>query len=138
MSHRIRADIRPERDHPEQNRNDGKYAFRIPIDPHGIFQRPLYCYYQGVDPDIKALFQVLIESQVRTDKSIGELTALLASHAELSDTRVARAERAIANLAANVDKYVAAADARTVRIEENLDGLIRAMTLERSNGKGHD
>jgi hypothetical protein len=109
-----------------------------------------------VDPDIKALFQVLIESQTRTDKSIGELTTLFARHMEFSDARFARhmefsdvrfgrfeeahlrTEQAIANLSANVDKYVAAADARMLRIEENLDGLIRAITREHSNGKGHD
>jgi hypothetical protein len=112
----------------------------------------LYCYYQDVDPDIKALFQVLIESQARTDKSVGELTVLLASHVELSNVRFARLEEAhlrteesIANLALlharteeTIAGYVAAADARMIRIEENLDGLIRAITREHSNGKGRN
>ena len=97
-----------------------------------------------MDPDIKALFQVLIEGQIRTDRSVGELSGLLASHVELSDRRFARLEEAqlrteqvIANLAVTVDKHVVAADARMIRIEENLDGLIRAIAREHSNGKGH-
>jgi hypothetical protein len=65
-----------------------------------------------MDPDIKALFQVLIEGQILTDKALRTLTE-------------------------NVDKYVASCDARTQRLEENLDGLIRAITREHGNGKGH-
>jgi len=62
----------------------------------------------------------------------------------LSDRRFARLEEAqlrteqvIANLAVTVDKHVVAADARMIRIEENLDGLIRAIAREHSNGEGH-
>jgi len=113
-----------------------------------VNQRPVYCYHQGVDPDIKALVQVLIEGQIRTDRSVADLTAMLASDVELSDARFGRheessnerfsrleeahvrTEEAIANLALN-------SDARLVRIEESLDGLIRAITHEHSNGKGH-
>jgi hypothetical protein len=65
-----------------------------------------------MDPELKALFTVLIEGQIRTDKSIS-------------------------SLATTIDKYVSAADARMKRLEENLDGLIRAITREHSNGKGH-
>jgi uncharacterized protein (DUF3084 family) len=97
-----------------------------------------------VDPDIKALLQVLMEGQARMDKSVANLATLLSGHVELSDGRFARleeahlrTEQAISNLAANVDRYAAAADARMIRIEENLDGLIRAITREHSNGKGH-
>jgi hypothetical protein len=36
-----------------------------------------------------------------------------------------------------VTSYVAAADARMKRIEENLDGLIRAISSEHSNGRQH-
>ena len=45
-------------------------------------------------------------------------------------------QEAIAGTAASIGKYVDAADARMKRIEENLDGLIRAITAEHSNGKG--
>jgi hypothetical protein len=38
-------------------------------------------------------------------------------------------------MAASIGKYVDAAEARTKRLEENLDGLIRAITAEHSNGK---
>jgi len=95
-----------------------------------------------MDPDLKALFTILIEGQIRTDKSVGELASAVTSHVEITDSRAARiedahvrTEEAIANLAVTVDKYVASADARMKRIEENLDGLIRAITREHSNGK---
>lgn len=65
-----------------------------------------------MDEELKALAQVLIEGQIRTDKSLNELVL-------------------------TVNKYVDAADARMRRIEENLDGLIRAITSEHSNGKSH-
>ena len=63
-----------------------------------------------MDADIKALITVLLDSQIHTNKAIADLTA-------------------------TVDRYVTAADARMRRIEENLDGLIRAITSEHSNGK---
>ncbi len=65
-----------------------------------------------MDPELKALSQSLIESQFRTDQSLSNLTG-------------------------TVDKYATAADARMKRIEENLDGLIKAITREHTNGKGH-
>lgn len=46
-----------------------------------------------MDPELKALFQLLIEGQLRTDQSLNTLTA-------------------------TVDRYVTAADARMKRIEE--------------------
>ncbi len=39
-------------------------------------------------------------------------------------------------LVESISKYVDAADARMKRIEDNLDALIRAITVEYSNGKG--
>jgi hypothetical protein len=44
-------------------------------------------------------------------------------------------QEAIASMATSIGKYVDAADARMKRLEENLDGLIRAITAEHSNGK---
>lgn len=46
-----------------------------------------------------------------------------------------RTQTTIQTLAETVDHCVSAADARMKRIEENLDGLIRAITAEHSNGK---
>jgi hypothetical protein len=65
-----------------------------------------------MDPDLKSLFHTLIEGQIRTDKSVNEL-------------------------AVTATRCVDAADARMKRIEENLDGLIRAITSEHSNGIQH-
>jgi hypothetical protein len=63
-----------------------------------------------MDPELKALATVLLEGQIRTDRSVNEL-------------------------AVTVTKYVEASDARMRRLEDNLDGLIRAITSEHSNGK---
>ncbi|HJZ97729.1 MAG TPA: hypothetical protein VKE70_14565 [Candidatus Solibacter sp.] len=45
-------------------------------------------------------------------------------------------QNTVQQLAEKIDHYVDAADARMRRIEDNLDGLIRAITAEHSNGKG--
>jgi uncharacterized protein involved in exopolysaccharide biosynthesis len=47
----------------------------------------------------------------------------------------ARTQTAIADMTTSIGKYVDAAEARMTRLEENLDGLIRAITAEHSNGK---
>jgi hypothetical protein len=44
----------------------------------------------------------------------------------------------LSGLMQTIGSYVTSADARMKRIEENLDGLIRAITAEHRNGKtGH-
>jgi hypothetical protein len=65
-----------------------------------------------MDPELEPLFHALVEGQMRTDKSVNEF-------------------------AVTVTSYVDAADARMKRIEENLDGLIRAISSEHSNGRQH-
>jgi hypothetical protein len=47
----------------------------------------------------------------------------------------ARTQATISGLVESIGGYVDAADARMKRIEENLDGLIRAITAEHANGK---
>jgi hypothetical protein len=73
---------------------------------------------------IAATLQVLAEAQVRTQTATEGLVQ--------AQTHT---QEAIAEMAASVGKYVEAADARMTRLEENLDGLIRAITAEHSNGK---
>ena len=46
-----------------------------------------------------------------------------------------RTNDTISGLATSISHYVDGADARMRRIEENLDGLIRAITAEHTNGK---
>ena len=81
-----------------------------------------------MDPEIRALFEVMIEGQRQTDKIVGNLATVVESNSNAM-------RDAIDRLALTVDKYAQAADARMRRIEENLDGLIRAITSEHSNGK---
>jgi hypothetical protein len=45
-------------------------------------------------------------------------------------------QRSFATLNESISRYVDSADARTKRLEENLDALIKAITAEHSNGKG--
>ena len=48
-----------------------------------------------------------------------------------------RQTESLSQLTQLIGKYVESADARMTRIEENLDGLIRAITAEHGNGKKH-
>jgi hypothetical protein len=50
----------------------------------------------------------------------------------------ARNQATLQTLMESVTRSVDAADARMRRIEENLDGLIRAIAAEHSNGKSHN
>ena len=65
------------------------------------------------------------------------LKALAESHVatQAATASFAQAQETIADMAASIGKYVDAADARMKRLEENLDGLIRAIAAEHSNGK---
>jgi hypothetical protein len=95
-----------------------------------------------MEPELKALATVLLEGQIRTDKLISELTLAVTRHVETADTSMTRlneaqirTQDAITHLAANVAQYVEAGKERIKQLEANLDGLIRAITREHSNGK---
>ena len=66
------------------------------------------------------------------------ITAILRGVAEIQQrqTSMSQLTETISHLADSVTAQAAAADARMTRIEENLDGLIRAITAEHGNGKG--
>ncbi|MBZ5726448.1 MAG: hypothetical protein LAP87_15785 [Acidobacteriia bacterium] len=44
-------------------------------------------------------------------------------------------QQSLATLTESIARYADSADARMRRLEENLDGLIRAITAEHTNGK---
>jgi len=71
--------------------------------------------------------QAIGESQLRTQAVIEAVARAQTSTQE-----------ALAGIAASISRYVDAADARMRRLDENLDGLIRAITAEHSNGKSHN
>jgi len=48
-----------------------------------------------------------------------------------------RQQDTLSELMRTIGAYITSADARMKRIEENLDGLIRAITAEHRNGKTH-
>jgi hypothetical protein len=56
------------------------------------------------------------------------LEAATAAQVRLTESMIAMNE--------SITRYVDAGDARMKRMEENLDGLIRAITREHTNGKG--
>ncbi len=62
--------------------------------------------------EIQQALKTVIDSQTRTNQTIG-------------------------SMAESITRYTDAADARMRRLEDNLDGLIRAITAEHSNGKSH-
>jgi len=88
-----------------------------------------------VDPEIKALFEVVIEGQRQTDRMVANLATVVEMNSNSTREAINSLTVTVDGLALTVDKYVHAADARMRRIEENLDGLIRAITSEHSNGK---
>ena len=90
-----------------------------------------------MDEGLRELFQALIEGQARTDKSVGALAGLVGESHKLLEASIGRLEAAHLKTEEVVQKYVEAADARMKRIEENLDGLIRAISSEHSNGTSH-
>jgi hypothetical protein len=73
---------------------------------------------------ITAAVLQIAEAQVRTQAAT---EGLIKAQTQTQET--------IAGMAASVSKFVDASDARLKRLEENLDGLIRAITAEHSNGK---
>jgi hypothetical protein len=84
----------------------------------------------------------LTEAQLRTDKLLSTLVTTITQHVENSDASTKRlneaqlrTQEAITQLATGVDKYVEAGNERMKQLEANLDGLIRAITREHSNGK---
>ena len=83
-----------------------------------------------MDPKLQALLEQLIESQTRTDRTVYELAKTVTNYVDAANA-------AHTGLTESIAQYVAAADARMKRIEENLDGLIRAITREHTNGKPH-
>jgi hypothetical protein len=73
---------------------------------------------------IERTLQVVADSMVVTQ---GLLKTVAESQARTHET--------VTGMAESISHYVDAADARMKRIEENLDGLIRAITAEHTNGK---
>ena len=73
---------------------------------------------------IAATLHALAEAQLRTQTAT---EGLVRAQTQTQET--------IGSMATSIGKYVDAADARMMRLEENLDGLIRAITAEHSNGK---
>jgi hypothetical protein len=67
----------------------------------------------------------LADAQLHTETALGKL-----AEAQI------RTQDAIIQLAASVGNYVEAGNERMKQLEANLDGLIRAITREHSNGKG--
>ena len=89
-----------------------------------------------MDPDIKEMFKVVLDMHMGTEKSITELTRLIGQSHSLLEAAHQRIEASHESLEAAIRQYVEVADARMRRIEDNLDGLIRAITSEHTNGKG--
>jgi hypothetical protein len=92
-----------------------------------------------MDPEIKALFEGLIEGQVRLTEGQIRLTEgqirLTEGHARLTEAQTHLVET-VDELAVTVSKFITSSEERYKRLEANLDGLIRAITQEHSNGKG--
>jgi len=73
---------------------------------------------------IAATVQAIAEAQLRTQIAT---EGLVKAQTQTQQT--------IAGLTESITRYVDASEVRMKRLEENLDGLIRAITAEHSNGK---
>jgi hypothetical protein len=95
-----------------------------------------------MDADIKEAYLALLAEQTSAAKAITELAGLINRQSELADGRTARIEAAHLRLVEAqaetqrvLAEFITSGHERTKRLEENLDGLIRAITNEHSNGK---
>jgi len=82
--------------------------------------------------------QTLAQSHVATQttlKGMMEVQAINQGTLQTLNQSITVLNQSITVLNESVTRYVDAADARMRRLEENLDGLIRAITAEHSNGK---
>lgn len=66
-----------------------------------------------------------------TEERFTRIETSLAAAASLQE----QLQWTMSSLVETVTRYVESADARARRLEESLDGLIRAITAEHSNGK---
>jgi hypothetical protein len=70
-----------------------------------------------MDPDVKALYELMIEGQRQTDRIAGNLATVVEIRANKTDAALDKMVETVTHLAATVDRYVQAADARMRRIE---------------------
>jgi hypothetical protein len=68
----------------------------------------------------------------RIEADLEGTTAILRVVAASQERHVA----ALSELTATISRYIDGNEARLKRLEDNLDGLIRAITADHSNGKG--
>jgi len=76
--------------------------------------------FAAITTTLQALAEVQLRTQTATEGLVKAQT---------------QTQEALASMATSIGKSAEAADARMRRLEENLDGLIRAITAEHSNGK---
>jgi hypothetical protein len=69
----------------------------------------------------------------RIETDLAGITGILRTVAEIQR----RQAESLSQITESISRYVDHSDARLKRIEENLDGLIRAITAEHGNGKKH-
>jgi hypothetical protein len=69
----------------------------------------------------------------RIEKELASTTSILRTVAEIQH----RQAESMSQVTDSISKYIDHSNARMGRLEENLDGLIRAITAEHGNGKKH-
>jgi len=91
---------------------------------------------------IETNLEIVTSSQVRTQEMLASMAESITRYVDAADTRmqftearVQTADERMARLDERIAAFIDAADTRMKRIEENLDGLIRAITAEHQNGQ---
>jgi septal ring factor EnvC (AmiA/AmiB activator) len=82
---------------------------------------------ERIETDLAATTATLRVQAESVNQLTGSVSQLTVSISQLTGS--------VSQLAEVVSHYIDGADARMKRIEENLDGLIRAITAEHTNGR---
>ena len=69
----------------------------------------------------------------RIETDLAGTTVILRTVAEIQQ----RQAESLSQITESIARYIDQSDVRMKRLEENLDGLIRAITAEHGNGKKH-
>jgi hypothetical protein len=78
---------------------------------------------------IEALLEQTAKLGLENEQAIARVAAMLSQVVSMHE----RHQALLAGLTESISRYTDSADARMKRLEENLDGLIRAITAEHTN-----
>jgi len=90
-----------------------------------------------MDPEIEVILRSVAEGQARTEKLVHGLVTSTGARLNCEDVTSpqVRLEETVAHLSQTVDEFIKSGDVAGRRLEESLDGLIRALARKHSSGE---